>query len=111
MSNAIQSNDLETLAAAWLSMAQATTLDALEATTLSCLLRLVDADIAYTARRKDAVWTISENVGLTGNIGSVAVPEELVPYAEELRAGRTVVYESAEEMGPGLADMLSSVGL
>ena len=107
----VANDELETLAASWLEMAQATTLEAIEAATLRCILELLDVEIAYTARRENAVWTISEEVGLSGDIAGVAIPEVLVPYAAELRAGRTVAYENATEMGPQLARALYAVGL
>jgi hypothetical protein len=54
--------DLESLAACWLVMAEATTLDDIEAATLAGLLGMVDANVAYTARRTDATWTISTEI-------------------------------------------------
>src|SRR5665213_1158889 len=83
MRYAVGDDELETLAASWLAMAQATSLDAIEAATLQSILQLVDAEIAYTARLENAVWTISEEVGLTGDVAGVAVSEENVPYAQD----------------------------
>jgi PAS domain S-box-containing protein len=111
MQYAVNNDELEALAASWLAMAQATTLDAIEAATLKCILEIINVQIAYTARRENAVWTISDQVGLTGNVAGVAIPEALVPYAEELRAGRTVTYENAAQMGPDVARALGAVGL
>jgi PAS domain S-box-containing protein len=103
--------ELESLAAAWLAMTQAKTLHELEAATLAGLLRMVDFEIAYTSRLEDRKWTISAQVGLHGDVAGILVPEELVPYAEALRAGRTICYERASDMGPDLASMLASIGL
>jgi GAF domain-containing protein len=111
MRNAVANDELETLAESWLAMAQATTLDAIEAATLECILKLIDVEVAYTARLENAVWRISEEVGLIGDVAGMAVPEAFVPYAGELRAGRTVAYENAIEMGPDLAGALAAVGI
>jgi hypothetical protein len=47
-------------------MANATTIDEIEAATLAGLVGFADVKIAYTARHKDGVWTISDHVGLSG---------------------------------------------
>jgi PAS domain S-box-containing protein len=111
MRDVVDDDELETLAASWIAMAQATTLDAIESATLRCILDLIEVRIAYTARRENAVWTISEHVGLTGDIAAVMIPDALVPDAAELLAGRTVAYENVLEMGPELAAALSAVGI
>jgi len=103
--------ELESLAAAWLAMTQAKTLDELESATLAGLLRVVDFEIAYTSRLEDRKWTISAQIGLHGDVEGISVPEEMVPYAEALRAGGTICYERAADMGPELASMLESIGL
>jgi len=109
--SSLQFADVEALAACWLAMAKATTLDEIEAAALDGLLQLVDVKIAYTARREGNVWTFSRQVGLTGDIAGVSILEESVPYAESLRAGETICYENAGEMGAELAQSLASVGL
>jgi PAS domain S-box-containing protein len=111
MRYAVDDRELERLAACWIAMAQATTLDAIEAAALSCLLELTDVDIAFTARREPTVWTISEDVGLTGDVAGVAIPEAHLPYADELHAGRSVEYDDAEQMGPDLASALAAIGV
>jgi PAS domain S-box-containing protein len=103
--------ELETLAAWWLRMAQATTLDEIESAALAGLVSLTGIEIVYTSRREAGVWTITGHVGLTGNPTGVAIPEEMVPYADVLRAGQTICYESPGEMGPELADILGAIGL
>jgi len=103
--------EVESLAACWLAMARATTLDEIEAAALSGLLELIDVTIAYTARRENTVWTFSRQVGLSGDIAGVSIPEEHVPYAEALRAGETLCYESPDGMGAELARSLAAVGL
>ena len=103
--------ELESLAACWLTMARGETRDEIETAALSGLIGLTDVRIAYTARRDSGVWTISNAVGLRGDIAGVAVPEGLVPYAELLRAGDTICYESPSEMGPDLAPSMAAVGL
>jgi PAS domain S-box-containing protein len=103
--------ELETLAACWLAMARAITLDEIEAAALGGLLELIDVQIAYTARREEAVWTFSRAIGLRGDITGVSIPEAFVPYAEALRAGETVCYEDPIEMGPELGQSLTSVGI
>jgi PAS domain S-box-containing protein len=103
--------ELDALAACWLAMAQATTLDEIEAAALTGLLELIDVKIAYTARRGDAMWSFSRQIGLAGDFAGVAIPEEFVPYAEALLAGDTICYENLSEMGPELAQTLAGVGL
>jgi PAS domain S-box-containing protein len=103
--------ELETLAAWWLGMAQAKTLDEIESAALASLVSLTGMEIAYTSRREAGVWTITGHIGLIGNPTGVAVPEEMVPYADALRAGQTICYESPSEMGPELAAILTPLGL
>jgi PAS domain S-box-containing protein len=103
--------ELETLAAWWLRMAQASTLDEIESATLAGLVDLTGMEVAYTSRREAGVWTITGHIGLTGNPTGVAIPEEMVPYADALRAGQTICYESPSEMGPELAAILAAIGL
>lgn len=103
--------ELEALAQTWLDMAQANTLDEIEGAALNGLLALVDVEIAYTARREDRLWTISDHVGLSGDIAAVTVPDDVVPYGDALRAGETICYENPTEMGNELALKLGAVGL
>lgn len=103
--------ELEALAACWLAMAQAATLDEIEATALAGLLELTDVEIVYTARREDGIWTITTQVGLTGNVAGVSVAEEFVPSAEALRAGETLCYEDPAEMGGELAKAMAGIGV
>jgi PAS domain S-box-containing protein len=103
--------ELEALAQCWLDMAQATTLDEIEGAALNGLLGLIDVKIAYTARREDGIWTIGDQLGLSGDVAGVAVPEEQIPYAEALRAGNTICYEDATAMGSDLAQALRGVGI
>lgn len=103
--------ELEALAACWLAMGEAATIDEIESAALRGLLGLTDAKIAYTARRQDAVWTMAAHIGLSGDVAGVTVPEEVVPYAEALRAGLTICYEDPAEMGPELAATLGAIGL
>ena len=111
MAEVVDTVELEALAASWVAMAGAATVEEIIDAAFSGLLGLIDVPIVYTAWREDGIWTILYEVGLTGDVAGVAVPEELVPYAEQLRAGETVCYESPEEMGQGLAEMLGAVGL
>lgn len=92
-------------------MSGAATLDEIESAALSGLMHLSGTKIAYVARRQDAIWTITTEVGLTGDVRGLAVPESEVPYADDLRAGRTVRFQDAEEMGPKLAAALGAVGI
>ena len=103
--------ELEALAACWLAMGEGATIDEIEVAALHGLLGLTDAKIAYTARRTDATWTFGAQVGLRGDVARVAVPEELVPYAESLKAGLTICFEDAAAMGPELAARLGGIGL
>jgi PAS domain S-box-containing protein len=103
--------ELEALAACWLAMGHAETLNEIEGTALTGLLGLTDASIAYTARREDRTWTISAHIGLIGDIASLAIPEHLVPYAELLQSGETICYERPTEMGEELAKALAGIGL
>ena len=103
--------DLVALSATWLEMAQKSDLRSIEHAAVAGLLALTTAPIAYVARRQDDVWTISAQSGLSGDVAGLAIPEADVPYAEELRAGRTVLYEHPDEMGPALAAALHPVGL
>ncbi len=48
---------------------------------------------------------------MSGDVAGVAIPEEQVPYAEVLRAGETICYEDASEMGGALAQTLGGIGL
>ncbi len=93
-------------------MGRAATLDEIERAALSGLLDLTDPDIvAYMGRRHDGVWTIGAQAGLIGNVAGVAVPEDLVPYADDLRAGRTLCYENPAAMGADVAAAMGAVGL
>ncbi len=92
-------------------MAQASTLDEIESAALTGLVKLTGIEVAYTSRREGGVWTITGNIGLTGNPTGVAIPEEMVPYAAALRAGQTICYEGPSEMGPELAAILGAIGL
>jgi PAS domain S-box-containing protein len=103
--------DIEALAESWVAMAQAATLDDVEAATLAGIRRLTSADIAYTARYEDGVWTIGSHVGLTGDVAGVAIPKEQVSYNDALLAGETICYEDARQMGPELANALGAVGV
>jgi PAS domain S-box-containing protein len=103
--------ELEALAACWLAMGEAATIDEIEAAALRGLLGLTDAKIAYTARRHDTIWTMGAHIGLSGDVAGISVPEELVPYAEALRAGLTICYEDPAAMGAELAQMLGGIGL
>lgn len=108
---ALDATELEDLEAHWLAMARAATLDELENAALSGLIALTGLSVAYSSRHEDKVWTFSSTIGLTGEIAGVAIPEEDVPYAEQLNAGETICYESYDDMGPELAKQLRSVGL
>jgi len=103
--------ELETLAGWWSRMAEATTLDEIESVALAGLVSLTGMDVAYTSRREAGVWTVTGHIGLTGDPSGVAIPEEMVPYADALRAGQTICYEAPSEMGPDLAPILGSIGL
>lgn len=110
-SSAESAVDIELLAESWASMASAATLDELEAATLKGILALTDAPIAYTSRHENGVWTISDHVGLRGDVAGVAIPEEMVPYNAALCAGETLCYEDSAEMGPELARQLAAIGM
>jgi PAS domain S-box-containing protein len=103
--------ELESLAACLLAMARAATVDEIETATLAGLLELVDVEVAYTARREQAVWTISAAVGLEGDFAAISIPDGLVPYADALRAGNAICYESPADMLPELAKQLAGLGL
>ena len=103
--------ELEALAACWLAMEHAETLDEIERAALSGLIGLTEESVAYTARREDRTWTISAHIGLTGDITGLAIPESAVPYAEALQSGETIRYEHPDEMGVDLAKALAGIGL
>jgi PAS domain S-box-containing protein len=103
--------DIESLAQSWTAMAAAATLDEIEIATLTGILALTDARIAYIARHENGIWTISTHVGLSGDIAGVAIPEEHVPYNDALCAGETLCYEDPHQMGPELAQALAAIGL
>lgn len=103
--------ELETIATWWLTMSGAATLDEIETAALDGLVRLTGTKIAYVARRQNATWTISADIGLVGDIRGLAVPESQVPCAADLRAGQTVCFRSAAEMGVQLAPALAAVGI
>jgi PAS domain S-box-containing protein len=103
--------EIEALADSWVAMAQAATLDDIEAVTLAGILRLTDADAAYTARYEDGIWRITSHVGLTGDVAAFSMPKEHVPYNDALVAGETICYEDARQMGPELAPALSAIGV
>ena len=92
-------------------MEHAETLDEIEGAALSGLLGLTEARIAYTARREDRTWTISAQIGLIGDVAGLAIPEDLLPYAQALQSGETSCYEDPAEMGEGLATALAGIGL
>lgn len=104
-------SDLAALSAIWVDMARQPDLDSIEQATVSGLKALTGAPIAYTARREDDTWTIRAQSGLSGDIAGLAIPEEQLPYAEELRAGNPVIYENPEQMGTAVAAALHAVGL
>ncbi|MBD5654156.1 MAG: SpoIIE family protein phosphatase, partial [Candidatus Eremiobacteraeota bacterium] len=87
------------------------TLAEIETAAIAGLRGLIDVEIAYMARREHGVWTIGTEVGLEGDVAGVSAPEELVPYAEALRAGETICYESPSDMGFVLSEMLGAIGL
>jgi PAS domain S-box-containing protein len=103
--------ELEALAACWLAMEHAETLDEIEGAALSGLVGLTEASIAYIARREDRTWTVSAHIGLGGDIAGFAISESAVPYAEALQSGETICYEHQEEMGADLAKALAAIGL
>jgi PAS domain S-box-containing protein len=103
--------DIEALADSWVATAAAATLDDIEAATLAGILRVTDADVAYTTRYEDGTWTIGSHVGLTGDVAGVAIPKEQVPYNDALLAGETICYEDAHQMGPELASALGAIGM
>lgn len=103
--------ELETIATWWLAMSGAATLDEIESAALSALVALTRAKIAYVARCQDDVWTITADVGLTGDARRLAIPESEAPYAAELRCGRTICYQDESEMGHQLASALAAVGI
>jgi PAS domain S-box-containing protein len=103
--------DLEAIAGYWLAMSGAATLDEIEAAALTAVVGLTNTKIAYVARRQDAVWTITADVGLTGDVRRLAVPESEGSYAAELRSGRTICHQNESEMGRQLASALAAVGI
>jgi PAS domain S-box-containing protein len=103
--------ELETIATSWLAMSAADTLDNIEAAALTALVNLTGTKIAYVARRQDDAWTITTDVGLSGDVRRLAIPESDVSYAAELRSGRTICYQNESEMGTQLARALATVGI
>jgi PAS domain S-box-containing protein len=103
--------DIESLADSWVAMAQAATRDDIESALLTGILRVTDADVAYTARYEDGFWSIGSHIGLTGDVAGVAIPKEQVPYNDALLAGETMCYEDAGQMGPELAATLAAIGM
>jgi PAS domain S-box-containing protein len=111
MSNAVTDIELTSLAACWLAMSTATTLDEIETAAIRGLVELIDVRIAYVARREHGVWKISESIGLIGEIARVAVPEDQIPYAATLNSGQTICFEDPATMGTELAVALEAVGI
>ncbi len=103
--------DLEGLAACWLAMEHAETVDEIEEAALTGLLGLADASIAFMARRDDRAWKISAHMGLIGDIAGLTIPQHLFPHPEALESGETICYERSTEMGEALAKVLAGIGL
>ena len=103
--------DLEAIAACWLAMDQAGTVDGIERAALSGLRVITDATIAYTARRDDEIWTIGAELGLKGDVAGLVIPEAAIPHAGVLQSGKAICYESGADMGEELKTALAGVGL
>lgn len=102
---------LEILGASWLAMGNAATLDEIERAALNGLYSLTDVDIAYNARRKDGSWTISNQIGLRGDVQGFSIPDVQVPYAKNLDLGQAICFDVSGEIGDGLAEELKGLGL
>ena len=99
------------LAVSWLAMGNAATLDEMECAALTGLLSLTDVDIAYNARRGNGSWTISNQIGLLGDVAGFSIPDVQVPYGKNLDLGQAVCYDDTGEFGEGLAETLEGLGL
>jgi PAS domain S-box-containing protein len=102
---------LEMLGASWLAMGNAATLDEIERAALTGLFSLTDVDIAYNARREDGSWTISNQIGLRGDVQGFSFPDVEVPYAKNLDLGQPICFDDTGEIGDGLAEALKALGL
>lgn len=92
-------------------MGNAATLDEMECAALTGLLSLTDVDIAYNARRGNGSWTISNQIGLLGDVAGFSIPDVQVPYGKNLDLGQAVCYDDTGEFGEGLAETLEGLGL
>ena len=92
-------------------MGNAATLDEIEGAALTGLFSLTDVDIAYNARREDGSWTISNQIGLRGDVQGFSIPDVQVPYAKNLDLGQAICFDVSGEISDGLAEELKGLGL
>ena len=79
----------------------AATLDEIERAALTGLYSL----------REDGSWTISNQIGLCGDVQGFSIPDVQVPYAKNLDLGQAICFDVSGEIGDGLAEELKGLGL